>query len=126
MRTVECGNDEYLNLLTVGELSALCERAWQARRKQTQEMLNDAQAGEESAIKEMRALYDMRGTRLPAIMYAMTLDGARDIIETACKSQNKTPDRVMDGVSADRLVEIAARLVGHDPEAVRKESERGE
>jgi hypothetical protein len=89
-------------------------------------MLDDAQASEESAIKELRALYDLRGTRLSAILYAMTIDGARDIIETACKHQGKDATKIIASLGADSMIEIAAQLVGHDPDVLKQESRRGE
>ena len=126
MRLVDCGNDQYLNLLSVGELSAMSERAWQAKRKQTREMLDDAQASEESAIKELRALYEVRDTRIPAVMYSVTINGSRDIIETACKSQGKSASSIIGEMTFDKMTEVAGLLIGYDPKGVQTERDRGE
>lgn len=124
MRLVKCGSHS-LNTLTVSELAAVSDRAWQLRRDATIQMLDEAQVGDEIRVREMKAIYDIRGTRLPAITYALTIEGSIDIIKTACKVQGISHAAVTDGLTADELVSVAAQLVGHDPDAV-KEQDSGE
>ncbi len=118
MRLVTCGGYS-LNTLTVAELATVAEKAWQIKRDATRQMLDDAQAGEDACVREMKALYDIRGTRLPAVMYALTINGARDIIAVACKAQGVDASAAMGDLSADAIVAVAAQLVGHDPDVVK-------
>lgn len=125
MRTVRLASGPVLNCLTLGEIGCVSERAWQEQRKRLLEVLADAQASEESSVRELKAHMERRGTRLPAVMYAMTIGGARDIIETACKSQGIVATGVVDGMTADEAVLAAQELLGYERDAER-DGGRGE
>lgn len=114
MRLVKVG-DYTLNPYRVGELAALAMRAWEIRRDDTIKMLADAQAGEDASVREMKALYSIKGTRAPALTYALTINGARDIVTKACKDQNVSP-AIVDELEPDDLIIAAAALIGHYPD----------
>lgn len=127
MRSVEAGNGVILSPMTAAEIAAMSERAWQAFRDELKEKLNFAQASEAEGLRRIDELYEERGTRIPAIRHATRINGARDIVTTACRAQGVSPEHAMDGLDVPSLVRVAQLLVGFDQEEAERSrsGERG-
>lgn len=112
MRLIEGKSGLVASTLTFAQVGAVAEKAWREQRDALIECIDMAQVGDEERMKAIRKHLELRGTRLPALMHAMTIAGASDIVETACRAQRLDFARFTAEMTADELTTTAAQLVG--------------
>ncbi len=93
-------------------LGAMAETAWKKGRPQLLATLDESNAEPELRFEKLREHDLQRGTLGPLILWSFTLDGAYEIVDTACRAANVDTGKFIAGLSADRVQRIAMEMLG--------------
>jgi len=97
--------------LLVEDYIALAEEAWQYRHEAAAKTVADAGLKPEDRLRALDQLDQMRGTRGPVVMWALTFKGAKRIVEVAGKKAGLTAETYAK-IGPEKLIEVALEVVG--------------
>ena len=105
--------DVSIPVLTVSERATVCKRLDAASRAQLLIDLEDSGAGEAAKYRELRLFDRYRNNPADLVSYAVTMDGAIDIIETALNDRPETIDD-LELDPRDSMLRLSLGLIGVD------------